>query len=295
MIRCRAVLLSILFVPALCPLCLGGEPAPAQRLTKDGRLKFSPTFINDGQDILYVDLEKPELYRLKKLNVATGTIEPLHKSAPTAEFEPSATPDGRLYAFLRTKGALSVAMIIRTAATGVEFEVPPGEGFSGLRTPAVSPDGARIAFVFAENGRQEIFTVDPQGKDRKALTNSPGIHSSPCYSPDGKGIAFSSTRDGNYEIYVMAADGGKVKRLTHSPYQDLRPRFSPDGKRIAFTSHRDGNAEIYVMNADGTGLQRATHHPERDDYAAWHPGGRKLVIVAERDGRSDLYLIDAPP
>jgi Tol biopolymer transport system component len=281
---------GVLWLALLClSPCLGAaEPV---RLTNDGKLKFSPVFFNGGREIIYADLEKPEQYRLQRLNLATGAVEPLHPKATTSEFEPAVSADGKTYAFLRATGILRVSVIIRDIASGAEVEVPPGAGFSGLRGPALAPDGSRLAFSFADKG-QHIYTVDRRGAGRKTLTIGEGINTDPCYSPDGKRIAFSSTRDGNYEIYVMDADGGNVRRLTRNPYRDVRPRFSPDGKRIAFTSHRDGNAEIYVMNADGTEQRRVTNHPERDDYAAWHPDGKRLVIVSERDGKHDLYMIE---
>jgi dipeptidyl aminopeptidase/acylaminoacyl peptidase len=289
----RRTLAQVAVLTGLVCLLLGplraGEP---MRLTSDGRLKFSPVFFKGGEQVVYVDLEKPELYRLQRLNLKTRSVEPLHPKATTSEFEPAVSADGRFYAFLRTRGTLSVGVVVHNVASGAEIEVPPGAGFSGLRSPALAPDGSRVAYSFAD-GKQHIYSANDRGEDRKVLTSGEGINTEPCYSPDGKRIAFSSTRDGNYEIYVMDVDGGNVRRLTHSLYRDLRPRFSPDGRRIAFTSHRDGNAEIYVMGADGAALRRLTDHAGRDDYPAWHPDGRRLVIVSERDGRHDLYLIDA--
>jgi Tol biopolymer transport system component len=284
----RAATLSLLAWAALPCLLGAGEPI---RLTTDGVFKCTPVFFNGGKEIIYADLEKPEQYRLRRLTLASRAVEPLHPKATTSEFEPTVSADGRFYAFLKTTGILRVSVISRNAATGAEVEVPPAMGFSGLRAPALAPDGSRLAFSLAD-GPQHIYSVDAQGKDRRALTTGQGVNTEPCYSPDGKRIALPSTRDGNYEIYVMDADGGNVRRLTHSPYRDLRPRFSPDGKRIAFTSHRDGNAEIYVMNADGSAVRRLTRNPERDDYPTWHPDGRHLVYVSERDGKHDLYMIE---
>lgn len=266
-----------------------GEPI---RLTNDGQTKFATSFCHQGEDIVFVAFEQAELYRLKRLNVKQRTVEPLHPLATASEFEPAFSADGRYYVYLRLAGVLRINVVIRDVAAGTEAEVIPSPGFAGMRTPTLAPDGSRVAYSFAEKGRQQLYSVNSRGGDCQPLTDSAGINIAPCYSPDGAHIVFSSTRDGNYEIYSMDADGENVVRLTDNSYQDLRPTYSPDGRRIAFTSHRDGNAEIYVMQADGTAPRRITNHPERDDFAAWHPDGRRLAIVSERDGDHDLYLVD---
>ncbi len=282
---CALALFAVMTAPAL-----GGEPV---RLTADGRLKFSPVFFAGGREIVYVDFADPTRYRLQRLRLENRSAAPLHPDAKTSEFEPACSSDGRVYAYLRLRGALSVGVAVRSADGTLIGEIAPGGGFSGLRSPAIAPDCARVAFSFAEKGSQQIVSAHPDGTDRRALTSSRGINNWPAYSPDGRTIAFGSSRDDDYEIYVMDADGASPRRLTRSPGQDIRPKFSPDGRSIAFTSHRDGNAEIYVMNADGSHPRRLTHNPERDDYADWQPDGQRLVIVSERSGRHDLYLIDA--
>lgn len=265
---------------------------PAQ-LTTDGRLKFSSAFLSQDE-LVFATLESPTLFRLMRLNLRDRTVEPFHKDAAKSEFEPTFSHDGRYVAFAQNHGVLAVQIVIRDRQSNKDAIIPPGPGFSGLRSPAFSPDAARVAYSFADGERQQIYSVDLQGENRRTLTDSVGINNWPCYSPDGKRIAFSSTRDGNYEIYVMNSDGGDVRRLTNCRFQDLRPRFSPDGNRIAFVSGRDGNYEIYVMDADGTNLVRLTDNPERDDFPTWHPDGTRLVIASERSGRHDLFPLKVP-
>ena len=284
----RTMLTAAVFVGLFAPCVLAAEPT---RLTGDGRLKFSPTFEPDGKAIVYVELEKPTLLRLMRLELATKKTSPLHAAPTASEFEPSWSRESPVYAFAKLKGVLSIAICIRNQQTGVEVEIPPAAGFSGLRSPAVSGDGKRVAYIFPDGGGQRLMSAAGDGSDRRELADASSFNNWPDFSPDGKQLVFSSTRDGNYELYVMSSEGGAARRLTDSPFQDIRPRFSPSGKQIAFTSHRDGNAELYLMDQDGANVRRLTDHGERDDYPAWHPTGDKLAVICERGGKHDVYLI----
>jgi TolB protein len=264
--------------------------AEPRRLTTDGRRKFSPTFVN-AKELVFVDLEKPELSTIRRMQLSDLSVQPLHAKTNAQELEPAFSPDGQYCVFLRATGTLSVSLVIRNEKENEEALLPPGNGFCGFRSPAFSRDGKRVIYSFADNGRQDLYSVNSQAKDRKQLTKNSGMNYWPSFSPDGKRILFGSTRDGNYEIYTMNSTGQDVRRLTTSRFQDIRPQFSPDGKRIAFTSNRDGNFEVYLMNADGSSQTRLTNHPERDDYPTWHPDGKRLVIVSEREGSHDLYLV----
>lgn len=264
------------------------------RLTRDGRLKRDPQYIDNGRRIVYVEQASPAVLRIMRFDLQTGRAEPLHKDAANSEFEPAVSRDGRYTAFVQSRGNLSLALVIRDRQRQRDAELKPTGGFCGYCSPRISPDNRFVVFGFAEAGRQQIYRVQIDGTQRRALTDSGGVNNWPDVSPDGRQIVFSSTRDGNYEIYLMRSDGTGLRRVTYSRFQDIRPRFSPDGKRIAFVSSRDGNYELYVINADGSGLRRLTHNEERDDYPAWHPSGRFLLFVGERGGRYDLYRIPLP-
>lgn len=269
--------------------------AEEKRLTADGRLKSSPVFVDPtGDELVFVVQESAVQLRLMKLKLADGSIEAVHPAQTKNEFEPAFSRDGKWLSFIQSRGNLSLAVVIKNLANGTETEIPPGGGFSGPRSPALAPDGARMLYSYPESETQSILTMGlPQGKSQ-AIISGPGVNNWPDFAPDGQRFVFGSSRDGNFEIYTAKSDGSDVQRLTKEPLQDLRPRFSPDGQRILFTSGRDGNYEIYVMRVDGSEQTRLTSNLERDDYPAWHPNGKQIVFVAERNGKHDLYLVDLP-
>ena len=287
----RRYLLAAVCFSSLAARVPAAEPL---RLTHDGHLKRDPVLIDQGRQLVYTVQANEDRLALMRLDLATGTSEPLHADAGKSEFEPAFSRDGRYCAFVQSRGNLSLALVIRDTRESADAEVPPAGGFSGMRSPTFSPDSTRVVYSYPQDGRQQLYSVDLKGGDRRTLTDPPGINNWPSFSPDGGSIVFSSTRDGEYELYVMRSDGAEVRRLTEHVGQDIRPRYSPDGKRIAFTRSDGGNYEVYVMNADGTRQLPVTRHPERDDFACWHPDGRRLVMVCERQGRHDLYLVDVP-
>ena len=285
--------LALLAVMLLCSLPASAvEPL---RLTTDGRVKRDPVILNpQGPELLYVLHDKPNRLRLMKLTLKDGQSAPLHPDETRSEFEPAVSNDGRYLAYVQNRGNLSLAMVVHDLVENKITELPPGGGFSGMHSPTFTRDNARVLFSYPEEGRQSIYSVDLDCKNRRTVVASAGVNNWPHCSPDGKRLVFSSTRDDDYELYVAQLDGSELQRLTTSPKQDIRPKFSPDGSRIAFTSGRDGNYNIYVMGADGSGLAPVTTHVEHDDYATWHPDGQSLFVVSERNGQFDLFLVPLP-
>src|SRR6201994_700723 len=101
-----------------------------------------------------------------------------------------------------------------------------------LAEPALSPDGAEIAFVSGG----DIWTVPTAGGIARLLVSDPATESRPIYSPDGTKLAFQSTRDGPPSIYILTLATGQIRRLTYADAAEVLDGWSADGKWIYFTS-----------------------------------------------------------
>ena len=294
---CRSIRSSVTAIVVIAFLAfvartpLAAEP---RRLTTDGQLKFSPTFLGEGDEIAFSIHDIPSRLTLMKLKLADGSQTRMFPNMEQHILDVTMSRNGRYIAFARAGTSPQLPLVIKDTMTGTESVYDPKDARGGLRSPSISPDLSRVVFGQSAPGGQQIASVDMKAGDLKLLTRAPGINTHPQYSPDGTLIVFSSSREGDFDIYVMKSDGTDVRRLTASVGMDAHPHWSPDGRRISFTSRRDGNYEIYLMNADGSNPRNLTQHPERDDFAAWHPGGKQIVTVSERNGDYDLYLFDVP-
>ncbi|MFT5525918.1 MAG: TolB protein [Pirellulaceae bacterium] len=268
-----------------------GEPV---RLTKDGTNKRDPHFVDEGKSLIYCYDEATDLVRMMQLNMDDLTSSPVFPGAGDKHhIEPEVSLDARYIAYTQCTGNLTARLVIRDKQEQKEAYVTHS-GRGGTRSPTFHPKTNLVVYAFAETGPQQLWSVKPDGSDKKQLTQCQGISNWPSFTPDGNRIVFSNSRKNNYEIYSVNLDGSDEKRLTENTIMDIRPVVSPDGKRVAFVSTRDGNYEVYVMNIDGTGVLRLTNNEERDDYPCWHPNSRQVAIVSERDGEYDLYLHDVP-
>lgn len=266
------------------------DAAEPERITDDGKLKFTPVY-RSRDEIVFAVHESPNLVCLKRLDLKDRSQTRLHPAVAAHQFDPAFSADGRYHCFVMSSGSPQMHLVIQDAQEKSEHDYRPREARAVARVPTIAPDGKRVAFSVSDVNGHQIGSVDMQGKDLRLLTQSSGINHAPAYSPDGRRIAFSSSREGDFDLYVMEADGSNVTQLFESPGLDERPAWSPDGQRIAFTSNRDGNYEIYLLELASGTQRKLTDHPEKDDFATWHPDGKRVLFVSSRDGKSDLYQV----
>jgi Tol biopolymer transport system component/predicted Ser/Thr protein kinase len=80
-------------------------------------------------------------------------------------------------------------------------------------SPAVSPDGTRVAVAVGPPGQRDIYVMDLKLHNRTRLTLDGANNGTPVWSPDNTYIAFSSTRGGSTQhIYIKPADGSQNER-----------------------------------------------------------------------------------
>ncbi|MFL5608505.1 MAG: protein kinase domain-containing protein [Gemmatimonadaceae bacterium] len=162
-------------------------------------------------------------------------------------------------------------------------------------SPALSPDGTRIAFTSQRAGGFDIFVMNVDGSDQRQLTSftERGLGAiDPTWSPDGRRIAFN-TRVKEIDIWVINVDGTGLVKLTDDPAGARAPAWSPDGRKIAYTTRRDGHADIFVMDADGSNPVRLTVNEWGDSFPAWSPDGRRIAFQSNRDGDQEIYVMNA--
>jgi dipeptidyl aminopeptidase/acylaminoacyl peptidase len=109
-------------------------------------------------------------------------------------------------------------------------------------SPAISPDGQRVAYTLRETNwdenvyETEIWLADTQSGATRQLTNGRKSSTAPAWSPDGRRLAFGSDREDKRQIFLIDLGGGEAMKLTTAEEAVGAFAWAPDGRSIAFTS-----------------------------------------------------------
>ena len=199
-------------------------------------------------------------------------------------------PDGG-YVVVTSDAKGLVLVAERTGATN-------GLGQPGASSPAVSPDGTRIAYVLEDpvEGDAEIWVAEVDG-GRTRLTDNAADDLDPAWTCDGSGLLFSSDRAGeDADLWRMVPDGSVPVNLTDTDgWDEYAPQASPTGDRIAFSSNQHGDLDIMVMKADASNAADPLHlttSANDDDLPAWSPDGIHLAYAS--DGKLQVASASTP-
>jgi eukaryotic-like serine/threonine-protein kinase len=108
---------------------------------------------------------------------------------------------------------------------------------SAWSSPAISPDGSRVAVAMGPEASRNIWILDVARGNETRFTFGPGRDDYPAWSPDGRNVAFSSNRAGQMNLYIKPADGSSEEKLLFKTDEPkVEERWTRDGRYLLFES-----------------------------------------------------------
>jgi len=160
------------------------------------------------------------------------------------------SPDGRTIVFDLLGDIYTIP-----AMGGAATRITSGSGFDGQ--PRFSPDGESIVFVSDRSGSENLYLVDPDGKNIRPMTRGANqAFISPDFTPDGEYVVVSRSGD----MWLYHRNGGSGLRLTGqtppatgrgggrgaAPTNFMGAAVTPDG-RYVYAGARTGAAGYNQM------------------------------------------------
>lgn len=162
-------------------------------------------------------------------------------------------------------------------------------------SPAVSPDGNKIAFTSNRFGTREIYILDLVSNTLTQMTNSSAYEGSIDWSPDGAYIVFDVYQNEHFDLVIQSVtDQTEIPiQLTDGPSNNFQPAWSPDGSEIAFVSDRSGRNEIWtarLQNLEDRFTKLIGSTDADFSHPAWSPDGTRLAI-SKYQNKNEILLI----
>jgi imidazolonepropionase-like amidohydrolase/Tol biopolymer transport system component len=268
--------------------------APGQPVDDTATEMVEEAAAPEGWDVANPPLDMRQI----DINVTEGTWMSLDVS-----------PDGQTIAF-DLLGDIYTMPITGGAATNISAGLP------WEIQPRFSPDGSQLAFISDREGGDNVWVMDVDGENARALTSeSFRLLNNATWHPNGRYVAarkhFTTSRSaGTGEIWLYHVLGGAgialVERSSEAFQKELgEPMFSHDGRYIYFTQNvTSGNTFEYAQdsNTDLFNIRRYDMETGETDTAvsgaggavrpAPSPDGRYMAFVRRERIQSMLYIKD---
>jgi len=271
--------------PALTTLPRRLAPALADRL--------SPALSPDAKRLAFVGLEDDIKGDIYVLDLTRADAAPRKLTGRDSEDgAPIFSPDGRTLYFHQRLPGETTRRIAALDLSGTQRTLPTVIATGGdASTPALSPDGKRLAFVSQRQGSNAVYLMDLPAGAPVRLTSGSVDESMPRFSPDGRTVLFVSapagaegTEAGVLKPVIARAEatrpGGPSQALTSSQIAARAPLVT--GGRLYFLSARSGPMNLWSLPVEGEIPDRPSEEllGLADTLANQIPVDRHLTILA---------------
>ena len=149
-----------------------------------------------------------------------------------------------------------------------------------------------MAFIKSDGQRKkDVWSVRPNGRYLKRLTNMPGEALSPTWSPDGRRVLFTHIDKRSHGLGVYDTGSGTVQRVKFPGNTVIGPAYMPDG-RVAVSLTDGRNPSIFLL---GHGLQKERKLDSSaaiDVSPSVDASGSLMAFTSSRLGGPQVFLKD---
>lgn len=202
---------------------------------------------------------------------------------------PSVATDGTLvYVTDESWGQVRLSFVNRSGAVVRDV----GEPRAGMKHPALSPKGDRIAFAAPGNERDDLWSVDVASGVSTRITN--GTRGDPEWDSDGTQIFYSCGASGAQGgVCRVRVDGGEPSVVVPGASQ---PDLAPDGKSIAYILlDKQTRTDVWMMPLDKSGPPRLIRKTPGFDFGPRiSPDGKWISYASTESGPPQVFVADYP-
>ncbi|MEE8478837.1 MAG: biopolymer transporter Tol, partial [Candidatus Neomarinimicrobiota bacterium] len=172
-------------------------------------------------------------------------------------------------------------------------------------SPALSPDGSKIAILSDRSMYADIFLIDAHtGKQLKRIVKGnrsmnfeelkwlqPGI----SWSPDSRRIVIAAKTGGLDAFHLIDVETGDYETISFKMDGLFTATWSPNGKNLAFVGNQGKASDIYILDIVTEKITNLTDDIFSDSEPVWNSDGTKITFISDRSNyfnNTDQALLD---
>jgi TolB protein len=264
----------ILFQYGTAIWSIDSDGANMTQVTRGTGIATSPTWSGDGSRIAFTELRDYGGVIILQ-NLATGARQTAPSTTGSGQaITPAISPLGGELLFGWSTDRGTDIYRVDIARMCCVLALTAGGKLADNLSPAYSPDGRRVAFVSTRPGRPQIYVMDQDGANQRALVpfdgSETGASFAPEWSPDGERIAFHRDIAGGRQVMVFDFASGRATAVT-SVGRNEDPSWAPDSRHLVFRSSRSAGQQLWVLDLETGMTRQLTNVNGRARLPAWSP------------------------
>tara|TARA_R110000868_G_scaffold37111_4_gene131342 strand:- start:25411 stop:28731 length:3321 start_codon:yes stop_codon:yes gene_type:complete len=174
-----------------------------------------------------------------------------------------------------------------------------GEYGSYNTSPAISPQGDKIAFITNKRGYFDVIVIDAlngrklktliKGEDNPDFEELNILNPNLAWSPDGQHLALSTKSKGADDIAIVNYRTGKIEKLKFKNIDAIGSvAWSPDGTTLAFDGNIGPFQDIFIYDLKSKELTNLTNDFFSDYEPEWSPDSKMIYFSSDRGSKTEL-------
>lgn len=165
-------------------------------------------------------------------------------------------------------------------------------------SPALSPDGSRLAYLSDRSGLFDIYLLNAidgrnlgrlvSGQKQSGLEELKWLRPGISWAPDNNRLVFAAKSGWQDVLHIVDVKRRKIVRTYRPGFEGIwNPAWSPEGKRIVFSGMKNTQTDLYVLDVESGALTQLTDDAFSEFEPSWSPDGAALAFASDRQSADE--------